>query len=99
MQKRGVQDIRTMAGRVGHGGQRHKAYLRLCTLEMERVRREQEYTSASARAKTARARMDMLDSEISALLSQFGGVDRPQIEVCAKPGFIDRGESHVEFRY
>ncbi len=47
----------------------HKKYIRLSTLEMERMRRQQEFTAAQARADIARARVQKLDAEIAEILA------------------------------
>ncbi len=62
--RRGIQDIRTMAGRPSTPGSNHRAYMRLATLEMERMRREQEYRVAAERADAALNRVNKLQSEI-----------------------------------
>ena len=43
---RGVQDIRTLSGRVDEGTIPYKAYMKLSILEMEKFRRGKEKTNA-----------------------------------------------------
>lgn len=71
--RRGLQDIRTVAGRATSPGAKQRDYLRLCTLEMERARREQEYTVAHDRAEAAKRRVDRLQTEINEMIAKIGG--------------------------
>jgi hypothetical protein len=48
---RGVQDIRTLSGRVDEGTIPYKAYMKLSILEMEKFRRGKEKTSALERVR------------------------------------------------
>jgi len=71
--RRGVQDIKSHAGRPTSPGAQHRLYIRLSTLEMERSRREQEYETARARAELARSRVARLEEEIRELVTQISG--------------------------
>lgn len=71
--RRGLQDIRTSAGRPTSPGSNQRIYMRLCTLEMERARRAQEYRIASERAAVAKSRVDRLQAEIEDLIGMLGG--------------------------
>ena len=68
----GLQDIRTMAGRVSGPGGKQRIFMRLATLELERVRREQEYQVASQRARVALERVHKLQAEIDQLIAASG---------------------------
>jgi len=65
--RRGLQDIRTNAGRVTAPGNNQRAYMRLCTLEMERQRRQHEHAIAAQQAATAKERLDKLEREMAEL--------------------------------
>ncbi|MEO0512556.1 MAG: hypothetical protein AAF108_06620 [Planctomycetota bacterium] len=67
-QRKGLQDIKTSAGRVTSPGPTYKPYIRLSVLEMERVRRNQEAEIFQAKADAARSRVDRLDSEIAEIV-------------------------------
>jgi len=69
---KGLQDMRTSAGYLsGKNGQveAHKLHMRLCVLEMERHRRDQERRVALERANKCEARCRVLDEEVRALLN------------------------------
>ncbi|GAB4552482.1 MAG: hypothetical protein Tsb0013_14770 [Phycisphaerales bacterium] len=70
--RRGLQDIRTMAGRISGSGGKQRMFMRLATLELERVRREQEYQAASHRARLAWERVQKLQAEIDQIISSTG---------------------------
>lgn len=86
-----LQDIRTNAGRVTAPGSKQRLYLRLCTLEMERHRREQEFNFASERAEAAKRRVDRLQSEIDEITEQICPArTTPIAEVAAEvTGFVE----------
>lgn len=67
--RKGLQDIKTHAGRPTAPGSNHRTYIRLSTLEMERMRRQQEFEAAQARADAARSRVERLDAEIAELIA------------------------------
>ena len=69
--RKGIQDIRTIAGRPTTPGSNHRVYMRLATLEMERMRREQEYRVAAERAEAALNRVNKLQSEIRSIASMI----------------------------
>lgn len=71
--RRGLQDIRTLAGRPSGPNQNQRLFMRLCTLEMERERREQEYRVSSERARIAGERVSKLNTEINDILAKIGG--------------------------
>jgi plasmid stabilization system protein ParE len=67
--RKGLQDIRTHAGRSTAPGSSHRTYIRLSTLEMERTRRQQEFEAAQARADAAKARVQRLEAEIAEIVA------------------------------
>lgn len=89
--RRGVQDIRTYAGRATAPGSKHRTYVRLSTLEMERTRRQHEYETAQARADIARERVQKLETEINELVASLNGdvvPAKPAQMVDPKPGSV-----------
>lgn len=69
---RGVQDIRTISGKMDRTAIRSRAYLRVACLEMERERRERERESALTRVQNVDARYLEIDAEKSMLLEALG---------------------------
>ena len=57
-----------MAGRVSVPGGKQRIFMRLATLELERVRRETEYQVASQRAQIAFERVHKLQAEIDQMI-------------------------------
>ncbi|MEM7629575.1 MAG: hypothetical protein AAF995_01000 [Planctomycetota bacterium] len=70
--RRGLQDIRTLAGRPSGPGQQQRLFMRLCTLEIERARQAEGKRVAAQRAQVAAERLDKLDTEITEILEQIG---------------------------
>ena len=83
--RRGLQDIRTMAGRVSSPGGKQRLFMRLATLELERVRREQEYQVASQRARLALERVQKLQGEIDQLIAASGRARIASTDADANP--------------
>lgn len=65
---RGVQHIRTLAGRSDQSRQPYQAYLRIGALEMEKARRTKERESAMMRVNNIDARCNEIEAEKKALL-------------------------------
>jgi len=65
---RGLQDIRTLSGRVDQGFTPHKVYLKISCLEMEKFRRGKERESATQRVANIDARFQEIEAEKAALL-------------------------------
>ncbi len=65
---RGLQDIRTLSGKVDQTFQPYRAYLRIGGLEMEKARRNKERESALHRVKIIEERFQAIDAEKTALL-------------------------------
>jgi hypothetical protein len=70
---RGVRDVRTRSGSVGRTLAPHEAHMRLCVLEMEKVRRNAEKESALARVKAIDARFEEIEAECRDLLEVLSG--------------------------
>ena len=60
---RGIQDIKTISGRVDKGSIPYKAYMRLSILEMEKYRRDKEKTSALTRVANINKRFEDIERE------------------------------------
>jgi hypothetical protein len=60
---RGVQDIRTISGRVNDSTIPYKAYMKLSILEMEKYRRGKEKTSALERVQNIDQRFKDIEAE------------------------------------
>jgi hypothetical protein len=82
---KGLQDMRTSAAYLsGKPGEveAHKLHMRLCVLEMERHRRDQERRVALERAAKCEARCRVLDQEVRSLLALMA---RPEPPVVVTP--------------
>ena len=71
--RRGLSDLRTLAGRSDKQIPAHKAYLQISFLELERARREQEIRSYSDRFDIIRARFREIDGEIADIHASLDG--------------------------
>lgn len=80
---RGIQDIRTISGRVDERSIPYKAYMKLSILEMEKYRRGKEKTSALERVRHIDQRFKDIEAEreeiIAALEAQ--GIRRRRLPV------------------
>lgn len=65
---RGVQNIRTMAGRSDQSRHPYQAYFRIGALEMEKARKAKERESAMTRVNNIDVRCHEIDAEKKALL-------------------------------
>ena len=65
---RGLQDIRTLSGRMDPIFLPHKAHMRIGCLEMEKARRGTEKSSALHRLKGIDARLKEIEAEKALLL-------------------------------
>lgn len=74
---RGLQDIRTLAGRVDQAAVPYKAYMKLSVLEMEKFRRGEEKASALHRVKNIDTRFQEIEKEKAGLLEVLKGRDKP----------------------
>jgi hypothetical protein len=73
---RGLQDIRTLSGRVDQTSLPYKAYMKVTCLEMEKARRRKERDSASCRVENIDARMEEIEDEKAALLQALAEPDK-----------------------
>jgi hypothetical protein len=72
---RGLQDIRTLSGRVDRTIVPYKEYMKISCLEMERSRRRKERKSAMQRVKNIDIRIREIEAEKTALLQALNGQD------------------------
>lgn len=73
---RGLQDIRTLAGRVDQAAVPYKAHMKLSVLEMEKYRRGEEKTSALQRVKNIDIRFREIEKEKAGLLEVLKGQEK-----------------------
>ena len=73
---RGLQDIRTLSGRVDQTSFAYKAYMKVACLEMEKVRRGKERDSASHRIANIDARLAEVEDEKASLLQAQAELDK-----------------------
>ena len=69
---RGVQDIRTLSGRVDEGTIPYKAYMKLSILEMEKFRRGKEKQSALDRVRKIDQRFQDIEAARQEIMSALG---------------------------
>ena len=70
---RGLQEIRTMSGRVDEAFVPHRALMKLACLEMEKARRRTERNVAIRRVKSIDARLQDIESEEAAIRRTMAG--------------------------
>ena len=82
--RRGLQQIRTLTGKVGKAALPYMAFLRISHIEMEKARKTRESESARRLMADIAARLEEIDAEKAALLAALGerpgGPIRPQLE-------------------
>jgi hypothetical protein len=69
---RGIQDIRTLTGKVRKTTIPHEAYLRICHIEMEKARKTQESEKARQLMAEIAARLAEIEAEKENLLQAVG---------------------------
>jgi hypothetical protein len=70
--RRGLQDIRTLTGKVRKATLPHEAYLRISHIEMEKARKTLESEKARILMAEIAARLKEIESEKNALLQAVG---------------------------
>jgi hypothetical protein len=70
--RRGLQDIRTLSGRVGKATIPYMAYLRISHIELEKARRTRESESAQQRINDIATRLAEIEAEKAGLLKAMG---------------------------
>ncbi len=66
--RRGIQDIRTVTGKVGKATLPHEAYLRISHIEMEKARKTVESEKAKQLMADIAARLAEIEAEKESLL-------------------------------
>lgn len=72
---RGLQDIRSISGRVDQAALSYKGYMKLSCLEMEKFRRSKERSSAMQRVNNIDSRFNDIDAEKKMLLQALGDLE------------------------
>jgi hypothetical protein len=94
---KGVQNIRTHAGRANQSTKPYQAYFRIGALEMERARRATERESAMARVNNIDIRVREIETEKSGLMEKIAA---DQQESFAEPGSEEKGaRKNFKIRY
>ena len=75
--RRGIQDIRTLTGKVRKATIPHEAYLRISHIEMEKARKTQESEKARQLMADIAARLAEIETEKENLLQTMGERGRP----------------------
>jgi len=70
--RRGLQDIRTITGRVRKATLPHEAYLRISHIEMEKARKTVESEKARQMMADIAARLEEIEAEKNDLLQSMG---------------------------
>jgi len=70
--RRGLQDIRTLTGKVSLAQHPYKAYLRISHIEMEKARKSTESQKAQQVVADIEARMVEIETEKDTLLKKMG---------------------------
>jgi len=70
--RRGLQDIRTITGRVRKATLPHEAYLRISHIEMEKARKTVESEKARQMMADIAARLEEIEAEKTELLQSMG---------------------------
>ena len=102
--KRGLQDVRTLAGTVDQTFMPHKAMLRIACLEMEKERRQQERRSALRRVASIDSRFADIEAEkgrLSRALEEHGEkcLRVGRSEEAKSRGMTPLGSRGFKFRY
>jgi hypothetical protein len=69
--RRGIQDIRTLTGRLKKATLPHEAYLRISHIEMEKARKTRESEKAKQLVADIAARIKEIEAEKEALLQSM----------------------------
>lgn len=103
---KGVNNIRTLSGRVDQVSLPYRSYMQITCLEMEKARRNMERKSASERIALIDARLEQIEKTKQELLQavttsgQGGGGPRSEARGSAKRGWIQdpllREQDHAD---
>jgi hypothetical protein len=89
---RGLQDVRTLSGRVDKAAIVYKGYMKLSCLEMEKFRRNKERESAMQRVNNIDARFSDIEREKKALQQALGCVDAGDAAPARRDGRSSSGK-------
>lgn len=81
---RGIQNIRTMSGRVDDKAIPYKAYMKLSVLEMEKHRRGVEKACALEKVRKIDQRFEEIDEEKRLTLLALEGRGTPEVAVARR---------------
>ena len=87
---RGMQDIRSISGRVDQAALLYKGYMKLSCLEMEKFRRGKERSSAMQRVNNIDSRFNDIDAKKKMLLRALGDLENGE----NKQKDIEHNQSH-----
>lgn len=94
--RRGLQDIRTVTGKVGKATLPHEAYLRISHIEMEKARKTLESEKAKQLMADIAARLKEIEAEKEALLVAVG--EKGGAAALVRPG-PPKSRSGFKIRY
>jgi len=101
--RRGLQDMRTLSGRVDEAALPHRAYMKLACLELEKARRKIERNSAVQRTRDIDARIRDIETEQAAVRQTMGGEangpGRASPGSGAEPGPVRRKRRQFRVKY
>ncbi len=84
--RRGLQDIRTLTGRVRKATLPHEAYLRISHIELERARKTKESEKAGQLVADISHRLQEIEAEKDGLLQAMGEQGGPRSPAGPEPG-------------
>jgi hypothetical protein len=89
--RRGIQDIRTLTGKVRKATIPHEAYLRISHIEMEKARKTQESEKARQLMADIAARLLEIEAEKERLLQTMGERGGTPTPVRSRPPRVSGG--------
>jgi hypothetical protein len=98
---RGLQDIRTMSGRVDDRAAPYKSYMKLSILEMEKYRRGKEKQSALEKVRNIEERFRDIEAEKREIIDflESQGVHRKRMQGPGGPAPSRTGLGPFKIRY
>jgi len=93
--RRGLRDIRTLAGRVGKVSTPHNAFMRISHIELEKARRSREKEAATQLIADIDERIQEIEAEKTDILRNL---ENGQLEIEASSG-PDRKDEGFKIRY
>jgi flagellar motility protein MotE (MotC chaperone) len=96
---RGVQDIRTIAGKPDIINEPYRAYMRITAMEMEKARKSKERESALHRVRNIEERFKEIEAEKEKLLEALGNRRSGPTPGVSGEGTTAPHEAGFKFRY